>query len=1013
MFQPLLDPDHPYFDDQMKIDVHDIVTTRNMHNQNHTPTCFKYGRKQCRARFPRKLVPRAHFDADTGVIEIKRDDEWLNGYNEWLSLMTHANHDCQFLLTKDHAISIIYYIMKYISKPEAALHTKLTIAAAVRDALQNSSTANYMSDVDISKQFLLKTYNKLDTQREVGTPEAISHLLDISDHYTDSIFERLHTSHLLRYIKRFSHDTDGELDTDDEMNDVLDARVIVSNHKYTIVAPFDDYTYRGPNLVDLCLYDYCSMVYKRQRKGGIGFTTQHPQHKSHHQFIRQGSYAIPNLLGRLLFVSKSSRDMRKQEEYYCLISWLFIPWSHHHPHMATNQSWKEFYNANMERIPPRLLHHINNLDLLHKSKEESQIDILQQKARSNERVMNDWEGNGMPDGSDDGEVDDVIDDHDEMTTNVNAIIEEIISSPSMGENDWYVHEATDANLDAGYLSSQSSVTSAAVNIFHHCSTPIDEMKRSIEMAKQEMMRLAERTMIDQPSKEPFVFMTGPAEMKAAIQIVVDKYTLNREQARAFSIIAEHSLGQSKIGSQLLMGTFGEGGTGKSRVIEAIREWFTMINRDKRLIITATTGAAATKINGSTLHSAAAIPVETGDGEKQIRTGKATDKQISLWKELDYIIVDEVSMMDSKVMMQLNKNLNLFRGSNQEHDGKPFGGVNVLFFGDFFQLPSVSKLDLWRTKLGRWQQGHDLWRSLNVVVILTQQMRQAEDLRYAETMARIRIHEPTDHDIEMLNSRIGIPIPDSSAIPIIVRRHYVRHALNLQRLKETASAHSLPVLHCKAEVISNHGFSLHQLYSIIQGPKKAIGDGILSVIPGAPLMITKNLSHLPVPLVNGAIVEFFGFSETMTGYISSAIIDLPQYMLVRLQSKDKIIHIPGLPENVVPIWPESFKYNAGHGRWARLRQFPVTLAYAITDFKCQGQTYEWLRVDIKKPQTGASSVMSPYVQLSRGQSLQRLSILRPFDPEDLRVPIPEELREELEWEVEMSERTTEIYSQTMK
>src|SRR5436309_14832086 len=98
---------------------------------------------------------------------------------QWIQqvvLITHSNHDCQFLLTKDHAISIIYYIMKYISKPEAALHTKLTIVAAIRDALQNSSTAYYMLEIDISKQFLLKTYNKLDTQREVGTPEAISHL---------------------------------------------------------------------------------------------------------------------------------------------------------------------------------------------------------------------------------------------------------------------------------------------------------------------------------------------------------------------------------------------------------------------------------------------------------------------------------------------------------------------------------------------------------------------------------------------------------------------------------------------------------------------------------------------------------------------------------------------------------------------------------------------------------------------------------------------------------------------
>ena len=123
--------------------------------------------------------------------------------------MTHANHDCQFLFTKDHAISIIYYIMKYITKPEAALHTKLTVAAAVRDAMQNLS-ADYMSNVNITKTFLIKTYNKLDTQREVGVPEAISHLLNIPDHYTEAIFERLHTSHLLQYIKRFGLDEQSE-----------------------------------------------------------------------------------------------------------------------------------------------------------------------------------------------------------------------------------------------------------------------------------------------------------------------------------------------------------------------------------------------------------------------------------------------------------------------------------------------------------------------------------------------------------------------------------------------------------------------------------------------------------------------------------------------------------------------------------------------------------------------------------------------------------------------------------
>jgi hypothetical protein len=336
-FQPLLDPDLPYFEDQMKIDVYDIVTKWNMHNRNHTPTCFKYGKKRCRARFPRKLVPFTRMNPETEVIEIQRDNEWLNGYNKWLSVMTHANHDCQFLFTKNHAISIIYYIMKYITKPEAAVHTKLTIAAAVLDVMQNVN-ANYMSDVDISKRFLIKTYNKLDTQREVGAPEAISHLLNIPDHYTEATFQRLHTSHLLQYIKQFCHEKENERNTEHEEDEILDSQLVVSNKSYVAVSYFDDYAYRGLHLKGFCLYDYCSLVYKSKAKGGIGFMSQHPQHKTHTQFVRQDNYAVPNLLGRLLFVSKSSKDVDKQEQYYCLLSWIFIPWSYEDSHQKESQS---------------------------------------------------------------------------------------------------------------------------------------------------------------------------------------------------------------------------------------------------------------------------------------------------------------------------------------------------------------------------------------------------------------------------------------------------------------------------------------------------------------------------------------------------------------------------------------------------------------------------------------------------------------------------------------------------
>jgi len=75
-----------------------------------------------------------------------------------------------------------------------------------------------------------------------------------------------------------------------------------------------------------------------------------------------------------------------------------------------------------------------------------------------------------------------------------------------------------------------------------------------------------------------------------------------------------------------------------------------------------------------------------------------------------------------------------------------------------QLPVVSNYPLY-IRHPTWEKGHQLWRSLNAVIILRQQMRQADDPVYAELLARIRIHAPTAEDIELLQSRIGAPSPN--------------------------------------------------------------------------------------------------------------------------------------------------------------------------------------------------------------------------------------------------------------
>ena len=127
----------------------------------------------------------------------------------------------------------------------------------------------------------------------------------------------------------------------------------------------------------------------------------------------------------------------------------------------------------------------------------------------------------------------------------------------------------------------------------------------------------------------------------------------------------------------------------------------------------------------------------------------------------------------------------------------------------------------------------------------------------------------------MESRTSAPIPYSPTTPIIVRQHYVQHAINLQKLQETALVYDMPIVDCKAEVVTSRGLSLYQLYSFIQGTKKATRDGVLSLILGAPLMITKNLNHFPVPLVNGAILSFM---SSVTAQINIKLLQLSIFLI---------------------------------------------------------------------------------------------------------------------------------------
>lgn len=139
-------------------------------------------------------------------------------------------------------------------------------------------------------------------------------------------------------------------------------------------------------------------------------------------------------------------------------------------------------------------------------------------------------------------------------------------------------------------------------------------------------------------------------------------------------------------------------------------------------------------------------------------------------------------------------------------------------------------------------GHHLWRSQNVVVLLTEQMRQSEDPEFAEALSRFRIRQPTLDDIELLNSRVCAPLNAPTTIPIIVRRHKLRVAINSCKLRQASEKSGIPMIHCLAKITNRSKMSFSDVYSLKGGTSKLKGDGILSVIPGAPLVINQNIDN---------------------------------------------------------------------------------------------------------------------------------------------------------------------------
>lgn len=242
-----------------------------------------------------------------------------------------------------------------------------------------------------------------------------------------------------------------------------------------------------------------------------------------------------------------------------------------------------------------------------------------------------------------------------------------------------------------------------------------------------------------------------------IQAISREFTLNREQHRAFSRIAWHVAKKDVVPMRMFLG--GPGGTGKSRVIDALKAFFDHRGESRRFRLASYTGVAAKNISGMTLHSLLGLDTMQDRGGGKSNRSKTKADLIEMWSGVDYLFIDEVSMIGCELLYDISDAL-----MSAKESSEPFGGITVLFAGDFMQLAPVGAKSLYakqdgtiadvsKTRSQKSAMGRLLWLGVQDCVLLHEQMHQQGDSNQAfrDLLDNIRNDRVTEADIRTLHS----------------------------------------------------------------------------------------------------------------------------------------------------------------------------------------------------------------------------------------------------------------------
>lgn len=369
--------------------------------------------------------------------------------------------------------------------------------------------------------------------------------------------------------------------------------------------------------------------------------------------------------------------------------------------------------------------------------------------------------------------------------------------------------------------------------------------------------------------------------------------------------------------------------------------------------------------------------------------------------------------------------------------RPFGGVNVILCGDFHQFPPVAGgtssalyhpnrpgIDSADVSLGG-----KTYTQFKTVVILRRQVRVSDPVwRDFLTCLRVGKLKP-DHE-SMLNSLVlthprCIPTDFNSEtwkdVSLVTPRHSVRTRWNDAAVARHCQRTGNQLFHCPAhDSIKGRALSLAEQYVAVasnsgDGGKKSRNkkNRLPESVPlavGMNVMVTLNV-ETDLDLANGArgtIVAIYLDPEEQQFDATAPVVTLqrlPLCILVKM-SRTRAITLPGLEPGILPITPASKSFQITTTvrqrdgtlvkvrKNVRRRQFPITPAYAFTDYRSQGQTIKSVIVDIARPPSGSKlNLFNTYVALSRSSGRDTIRLLRGPDREALMQPLDADLAAE--------------------